>query len=203
MSPLRADLALDHRYEIRRESSPNASPLAEETSDPKFSPSWYVNLFGGQGALILGSQDPRYGYGIAVGYGRPDGHLRFKSIPAQLVFEGYWDTTGSRGVGGGTSNRTEAFGALAIMRYKWPRDKQMNGFYADIGWGMQYANKPTVDLDTKLNSTPVLGVGGFFRYNEHHELMLGARLLHISNGGTKKPNHGQNQLLIVVGTRFK
>ena len=184
-------------------TQPKPAISVAQTPDDKFATSWYVHGFVGPSAIILGSQDPRFGYGLSVGYGRPDAHFRFRKIPAQFVLEGYWDTSESKGVNGIPSNRTEAVGALAISRYRWPADKQGNGYYAEIGWGLQYATRPTVDLDSKLNSTPILGIGGLFHYTESSDIMLGLRLLHISNAGTKKPNHGQNQVLLVAGFRFK
>ena len=75
------------------------------------------------------------------------------------------------------------------------------GFYADIGWGIQFANHHTDDLDSATNSTPYAGIGLAFRM-DHTEALLGVRLLHISNGGTKGANSGQNELLFMLSFRF-
>jgi len=157
--------------------------------------------FLGQGQLIFGSQDPRYGGGILFGYGRPEPRFQLGQIPAQLVYEGYADETRSPGAGGESPNETFAVGVLGLSRWRWPLDKNGNGVYVDLGWGLQFANQATIDLDSELNSTPVLGFGGTFKSGTQ-EYMIGLRYLHISNAGFKKPNDGQNELLLTFGVRY-
>lgn len=171
-------------------------------ADPRIRPSWYLAGFVGQAAQILGTSDIRTGFGFLVGYGRPEPKFRFRTIPAQIVYELYYNTTTSPGVDKTPPNRTFAVGGLVIARFRWPVDKIGNGIYGDIGWGLQYADHPTIDLDSRLNSTPVFGVGGTFPQTNGNEFMLGVRWLHASNAGTKKPNNGQNEFYLVVGIRF-
>lgn len=176
------------------------SPAPDEP-DPRVSPSHYVTAFVGQSELILGSEDNRYGGGIAYAYGKPEKRFRKGSIAAQLVYETYVDRTQSSGGVGGTFNSTYAFGGLAYARWRWPVNDLGNGFYADLGWGLQMADKTTLDLESTLNSTPVAGFGGILRDGDR-EYLIGLRYLHISNAGLVKPNFGQNEIFFTVGMRF-
>jgi len=58
-----------------------------------------------------------------------------------------------------------------------------------------------VDLTSKINSTPMLGIGISWDTGQG-EGSLGIRFLHISNAGTVQPNQGQNQLFLVYTWRF-
>jgi hypothetical protein len=163
-------------------------------------PSYYINFFGGQSLLIIGSEDRRVGIGIGLGYGRPEPRFTFQKVPAQLVYEVYYDHTSSRGASGQGPNQVESVGALAYARYMWAKKRGM-GFYATVGWGLQYSNQTTVDLGSKINSTPTVGFGVTWDTGEG-EGSIGIRLLHISNGGLVPPNQGQNQLFLVYSWRF-
>lgn len=175
--------------------------LLGETGDSRTRSSHYFTAFGLQGQRIFGSQDLRTGNGFSYGYGRPEPKFRWGQIPAQLVYEGYLDHTESRGAQGRPPNRTYALGGLAYSRWRWPLDKMGNGVYADIGWGFQLADHPTLDLDSQFNSTPFLTFGGTFKYGER-EFMVGLRYLHISNANLKGRNRGENELLLSVGFRY-
>lgn len=96
---------------------------------------------------------------------------------------------------------TYAIGGLAYGRWFWPHDELDRKMFFDLGWGFQYASHPTFDLDTRINSTPILGFGALFPMGPR-EFLLSLRLLHISNGGTDKPNRGQNEILLIMGVRF-
>jgi hypothetical protein len=172
-----------------------------DDQDPLTKPSHYVMGFFGQSQTILGSEDGRFGGGVSFAYGQPEKRFFMKGIPAQLVYEGYFDHTQSDGGNGFPPNSTVAVGALAYARWRWPVDKDGNGVYADLGWGLQFANQPTLDLDTRLNSTPVLDLGGTFREGRNVYL-IGIRYLHISNAGTDRPNYGQNEFFFTFGFRY-
>lgn len=179
-----------------------SSQAMEERSLALFSksPSTYFSVFGGHSIAILGSEDPRIGFGFSVGYGRSEPRFAFRSIDAQLVFEGYYEHSSSNGASGHGPNHTEAIGALAYARYRWPMYKKA-GAYFTVGWGLQYANQNTVDLDSKFNSTPMVGFGVTWDTGKG-EGSIGLRLLHISNAGTVGDNQGQNQLFLVYSWRF-
>jgi hypothetical protein len=182
-----------------------AIPVLCNASDgdpnPLTAPSHYVTGFFGQSEIIFGSEDGRFGGGLSYAYGHPEKRFQLGQIPAQLVYEGYVDHTQSDGGSGFPANATLAFGGLGYARWRWPVDRIGNGVYLDFGWGLQFANRPTLDLDSRLNSTPVLGFGGVYK-DGHKEYLIGLRLLHISNGGTVRPNYGQNELFLTLGFRY-
>jgi hypothetical protein len=160
----------------------------------------YITGFYGRSQLILGSEDPRHSGGIAYGIGWPNRRLRFRSIPARLVLEGYYEHSESPGASGLGPDRSDAFGALAYAHYQWPKRGGV-GVYANIGWGLQWADHRTVDLDSQLNSTPVFGLG--LAIDTHPgQMMVGFRLLHLSNAGLLGDNQGQNQLFFTLGFQF-
>ena len=170
-------------------------------ADERTAKTHYFGAFFGQSQLILGSEDRRTGGGFSYAYGRPEPQFKWKSIPAQLVIEGYTDHTHSHGVDTERSNDTLSYGVLTYGRWRWPVTKRRVGIYFDLGVGLQYANRSTSDLDSRINSTPMMGFGGVFQFGSQ-ELLLGVRFLHISNAGTDKPNKGQNQLFITAAVRY-
>lgn len=163
-------------------------------------PSYYFNLFGGQSMTILGSEDRRTGFGLGFGYGRPEPRFHVRGMRTQLVYEAYYDHTSSRGASGHGPNQAETFGAMAYGRWRWPLKRGV-GIYATAGWGLQYTNRTSVDLDSNINSTPMLGLG-FSWDTGDGEASIGLRFLHISNAGTRGRNQGQNQLYLVYSWSF-
>lgn len=163
-------------------------------------PSYHFSLFGGQSISILGSEDRRTGFGVGFGYGRQEPRFAIKGLRSQLVYEGYYDHTSSRGASGFGPNQAESFGVLAYGLWRWP-PKGGLGLYAAAGWGLQYTNRTSVDLDSKINSTPMIGLGVSWDTGKG-EGSIGLRMLHISNAGTVGRNQGQNQLYLVYTWRF-
>lgn len=176
-------------------------PVIADDQDPLTKPSHYVMGFFGQSQTILGSEDGRFGGGLSYAFGQPEKRFAMRGIPGQLVYEGYVDHTQSFGNMGFPPNATFALGALSYSRWRWPIDRNGNGVYADLGWGLQFANRPTLDLDTRLNSTPVIDIGGTYR-DGHIEYLIGIRYIHISNAGTDHPNYGQNEFFFTFGFRY-
>ncbi len=172
-----------------------------DTYDVRIKPSHYISGFLAYGQVILGSEDQRWGGGISYGYGRPEPRFQCGKIPAQLVYELYADHTQSHGLGRWGQNSTFALGSVAFARWRWPLDKQGNGIYVDLGWGLQVADKPTLNLDSMLNSTPMGGIGGTYGFGDK-EFIVGVRFLHASNAGLKGHNRGDNQLLFTMGFRY-
>lgn len=161
--------------------------------------SYFIGGWGGRGQLILGSSDPRVTGGFSFGYGMPDPRLRYHHIPGQFMREFYIQRSHS----GGTNeprNDANAIGFLPYGRWRFATGRGF-GFYFDAGLGVQYQDRTSVDLDLKLNTTPMLGAGVATRVGDT-EVLYGIRLLHISNGGRRKPNNGSNQLLLTVFVRF-
>lgn len=162
--------------------------------------SYYMHVFTGQSLTVLGSEDRRTGFGLGFAYGRPERRFATRGIGAQMVYEVYWDHTSSRGASGRGPNQAESFGALAYGRWRWPMHRGL-GLYASAGWGLQWTNRTSVDLDSQLNSTPMVGLGVSFDTG-HGEGNLGLRFIHISNAGFVGSNQGQNQLFLDYSWRF-
>ena len=169
--------------------------------DSLSSPSHYVTGFIGRSIQIFGSEDGRFGGGFSYAYGQPEPRFTYGKIQAQLVYEGYIDHTQSNGGSGFSPNATFGFGTLAYARWRWPMDQYGNGVYFDLGAGLQLATQTTLDLESELNSTPVMDFGGVFK-DGHNEYLIGFRFLHISNAGTVRPNYGQNELFFTLGFRY-
>jgi hypothetical protein len=156
---------------------------------------------GGRTQKILGSAEIRGVAGFSVGLGKDEPKFRFGKIPAQLVWEAYRYGTDLQSAPGASPTRTWNFGGLAIARYRWPMDAYGNGMFFDLGFGVQFVNRVTFDLQSTINTTPMLGFGGVFK-SGNDEVLIGLRLLHISNGGRVKPNRGDNILFLTFGIRF-
>ncbi len=163
-------------------------------------PLYYFNVFGGQSMTILGSEDRRTGFGVGLGYGRREPRFHVKGLTSGLVYEAYYDHTSSRGASGFPPNEAESFGVLAYGLWHWQASKKF-GIYGTAGWGLQYTNRTSVDLDSKINSTPMVGLGVTWGMGKT-EAAIGLRVLHISNAGFVGNNQGQNQLYLVYSLRF-
>lgn len=170
-------------------------------NDSEISPSHYFFGFAGESATIFGSTDQRVGAGLSYAYGKPEKRFHIGKVGAQLVYELYGDYTESSATAPGARNATFAAGTLAYARWRWPVYQTGMGIYVDLGWGVQAADRTTVDLESIFNSTPVLDVGTSFR-GGHNEYLVGVRYLHISNAGLVLPNYGQNEFYVTVGVRY-
>ncbi|MBL8047899.1 MAG: acyloxyacyl hydrolase [Chthonomonas sp.] len=156
-------------------------------------------LSGGKSWQILGSQDLRNGYGLHVQFAKPDKRLSFRQNRAKLVWEGYYmHSTGGR------PNRTDDIqtnlGVLAMGRFEQGQPGSAR-WYWEAGWGLQYISRLGPDINLHFNSTPTFGAGYVIPMGSR-EMWLGARYLHISNGGFRKPNQGQNWMQLLVGVKF-
>lgn len=163
--------------------------------------SQYLYGYFGQSVSWLGSEEIRLGGGLGYALGKPEPRFQWGRISSQLVYDAYIGNTSGRSGYSVGNETTTAMGVLAYGRWFWPRDEKGRGMYADLGWGLQYANHTSRDLNLTFNSTPTLGVGGVFPTG-NREVLLGLRYLHVSNGGLKKPNQGQNQFYLMLGLRF-
>lgn len=180
-----------------------SSTLADDTEAKirrLVAPSNYFNLYGGQSMTILGSEDRRTGFGVGLGYGRPEPRFAFRGVGAQLVGELYYDHSSSPGASGQGPNQSESIGVLVYAQYRWPKRRGL-GLFASMGWGIQYTNQTSVDLDSHLNSTPMIGLGASWDTGDG-EASIGLRFFHISNGGQVGNNQGQNQLFLVYSWRY-
>ena len=163
----------------------------------------YVEIEVNGGATIvpfLGDEDRREVFSLGLQYAKPERAFKWRGKTSELVQEGYYQHSTSRGASGEPANKSEAWGYLAMARYNWINHNGF-GWYADIGIGLQYVNRRSVDLPSRLNSTPVLDLGLIIPAGRN-SVTVGARFLHISNAHTVGNNQGQNELLFDVGLRF-
>ena len=162
-------------------------------------PSWYITVFGGTSAKILGTQDIRSNYGLAVGWAKPEPRFKWRHGPANLVLEGYYEHSVGEPARGRSERSFDALGFIAYARFRVV--EKSYALYFDIGEGIQFATVESYDLDTKINSSPMIGAGIGIRQGGQ-ETLVGLRILHLSNGGVRRPNRGQNQVLFTVSVRF-
>jgi lipid A 3-O-deacylase len=77
-------------------------------------------------------------------------------------------------------------------------------FFFDAGIGASYMNRiyqtPNKSFSTKWNFYDMLGVGYSFGSRFHNEIAL--RYVHLSNGGYRKPNPGENFVQVRYAHRF-
>lgn len=158
-------------------------------------------LFVGQALLTLGSEDIRNGAGAAITYTMPYRRLRFCDYPGELTLETYYHASYSGGASGKPPNQSNAGGILAMARYRGRSQGGMAG-YLELGWGLQYTDKRSVDLDSRLNSTPTFGIGVIQRAPSGNEISFGIRIMHISNAGIVGRNQGQNQFFGTMAVKF-
>jgi Lipid A 3-O-deacylase (PagL) len=165
----------------------------------------YLNFFAGPSFRSFGSEDPRSTLGFNLQWERPEPRLKLWRTPGQIVYESYINHSFSNGVENESAITTVALGGLVSMRYNLGGRSQTVRPFVELGVGLQYADKRTHDLPSKLNSTPSLGVGIHYRVL-NQPWTASVRWFHISNAGTlgkaKHLNRGQNQLLFSFGTEF-
>ena len=74
--------------------------------------------------------------------------------------------------------------------------------YISIGGGLGWTDLTVEEIDRRFNFLLQASAGVRRALSETDALTLEARLAHISNGGTKKPNLGLNCLVFLAGWRF-
>lgn len=151
----------------------------------------------GSRALVpfLGSEDPRWSRTVGLAYGQNNRRLRFRNTPGRLFVEGYYERSGSPGASQQPPNQTDAYGVVTYARYRSGR------LFFDIGWGIQYTDQRTVDISSRLSSTPIGSMGVAFQTGQS-EILAGLRFIHISNAGLGGNNQGSNQLGFFVSMGF-
>ena len=168
----------------------SASALADETQ---------ATIIGGIGTRFLGSEDPRRGVGFALSVLRPERQANFRGYRGEVKYEVNFLTSTSPGLYEYDADRTEGYGALAL--YRLSRYREGQGIYLEAGLGAQYSTQATHDARLQLNTTPTFGAGYRFRTGGR-AVELGVRYYHVSNGGRKNPNGGQNWLFATVSVSF-
>ena len=175
----------------------SAAALADEK------PHWTIWAGPASSVKFLGSEDVRVGGYYGIQYSRPDPRVHFRGEDGEFVIEAYHLFTKGGGFNDKPVDNSFAYGAIAIARY-WPKSWSQGDWnaYYEAGIGLQHQSQSTTDLNEHWNFTPLLGAGLEYEASSNCSVMLGIRLLHISNGGLRPPNQGQNQLLFMTGVRF-
>ncbi|MFN3684903.1 MAG: acyloxyacyl hydrolase [Fimbriimonadaceae bacterium] len=161
---------------------------------------WFLSAHTGRSQLTLGSEDKREAIAFGLGYSRPDPKMKAGTRPGNLDLFLYYEKSWSTARESIPNVATDAVGILALASYEDMWTKEV-GTYLRVGWGLQLQNKPSNDLDSELNSSPVLGFGMIFRFRT--EIRVGVDYLHLSNGGTVGRNLGQNQLMVSLTVRIR
>lgn len=159
-----------------------------------------VTLLGGHATGLLGSEDiNRDAFGIALSVLRPEPRFAIGPYRGEVKYELNLMRSRGPGIGEYDADRTTAVGALALYRASRYRDGQ--GIYAEVGLGLQYSSQASYDMPLHLNTTPTFGIGYRFGAGAH-PVELGARYFHVSNGGRRAPNGGQNWIFATVSVAF-
>jgi len=162
----------------------------------------YIKVFGGESLLLLGTQDRRTMMGVEYGYGKPDKRLAFRGYPAQLVCELKFDYSRASGNFPEDPSSDFALGAIFYAHYEFPW-KSSTGYFVDWGGGAESINHTSRDLPLSFDGAIMVGAGYFMPLQSStNRLLIGFRYFHISNGGRKYPNYGQNQIQATIGVRF-
>ncbi|HXH62183.1 MAG TPA: acyloxyacyl hydrolase [Fimbriimonadaceae bacterium] len=157
---------------------------------------WAFNVGPANSFKDLGSEDARHGWYFSLQHFAHEPRFKFWGFEADFVKEAYYMHT----IGGGFRvwpvTRAHNFGITLAGRF-WLG----HGYFMDAGWGLDYINRLTYDVYTRLNSSPVLGFGSIVK-SPMGELQVSLRWKHISNAGTAGHNEGENYLVLAVGLRF-
>lgn len=163
-------------------------------------PSWLLTAGPVYSQKWLGSEDKRKGGFFSLQYAKPEPRFTYWGNEGELALEGYFIYSTGGGHASWPITRSHQYGLMVIGRF-WQRDRGRYRTFYEAGWGLMYANRIDFDLDQRINSTPMLGIGVVIPYQDK-EIQIGFRWLHVSNGGTNGDNEGQNYLMGTVGLRF-
>lgn len=104
-------------------------------------------------------------------------------------------------VGGGSDNYA-MLGVVPLLRLR--PNQGRSPWFAEAGIGLSLMDRrfrtPDKQFSTAWNFYDVLAVGRNYGSQGQHELSL--RLAHVSNGGARHPNPGQEFVQLRWGTRF-
>lgn len=162
-------------------------------------PRWYLAGHLGQSIKVLGSEDIRRGWCIGAIYAKPEPRFSNSWESGDLAYALYYtDTESTKNYHPG--GKSKGLGLIAAMHVHrmWTESW---GYYYSMGWGLQYVDTASIDLDSQLNSSPVLGLG-LICFWGGREYRFGLDYLHLSNAGLQGSNQGQNQLYLSFGTRL-
>lgn len=107
----------------------------------------------------------------------------------------------ARALGGGSQDMQQ-FTLLPVLRMEL--DHGHSPWFVELGIGASYLTRDYVTPDkkfsTRWNFYDMLGGG--YRFGERGQHELGLRYLHVSNAGVRRPNPGEDFLLLRYAYRF-
>jgi len=172
-----------------------ASASAQEATDSSHT----LDIYGGQSILMLGSRDHRVEGGFSYAAVKREPRISFGSTHGGILYDSYFEY--SHGVGPQwPADDAEAIGGLVMARWSNGSAHSGQGFFTDIGVGLQMADRSSYDLPSELNSTPAADLGVQLPIS-HRSCQIAVRYLHISNAGTYKPNRGQNEFFLMFSVK--
>lgn len=161
---------------------------------------WFITVAPNFGQDIIGSEDTRRGGWYGVGFYRPEKRLAIRGLKSQLHVEGYYMFTKGGGFENLPVDHMHSYGILATSRY-WTKWIKGVNTYFDLGFGVAANNITTRDLESRINTTPTIGIGAGWQLKEC-DILIGVRLFHMSNGGTVGDNQGSNNIQYTLTVRF-
>ncbi|MEJ6021336.1 acyloxyacyl hydrolase [Ramlibacter sp. PS4R-6] len=103
-----------------------------------------------------------------------------------------------------TAGGNKTFVQLGLLPVLRARPGAASPFFAEMGIGLSYTDDVYVSrrktFSTRFNFYDMLGVGVGFGAQREHE--VGVRFVHISNAGIKRPNPGENFVLLRYAHSF-
>lgn len=127
-------------------------------------------------------------------------------LPSGGASSAYWDLFvahwQAKEFGGDGHQSYTQLGAIATWRYRF--DAGRSPWFGEAGLGALAMDKvyrtPAREFSTAFQFTEVFGLGRNFGSRQEHALSL--RFQHISNGGIKSPNPGENTWRVRYAYRF-
>lgn len=153
------------------------------------------------GAFIEGGLADHRGYSVTAGLVWPWSWRRdFGTAQVTGLTEAYVSHWSGQGA---TERRSFAqLGLLPLLRLRF--DGGRSPWFVEGGIGISVMDRTyrtrTKEFSTSFNFEDVVGVGRSFGADRSRE--LGLRISHISNGGIKKPNPGENFLQLRYAVMF-
>jgi lipid A 3-O-deacylase len=112
-----------------------------------------------------------------------------------------WNQWRARDFGGGTQHFHQ-LAVLPVARFGFDRGR--SPFYLEAGIGLSVMDRlyvgPDKQMSTKFNFYDMLGAGYRLGAEGAHE--LGLRYVHLSNAGIRKPNPGEDFVLVYYSAKF-
>jgi hypothetical protein len=165
---------------------------------------YYVTGSYSNAMIILASADHRIGNGFSIGVGKADPRLTIHhKIPGELIVEAIYNETR-------TSNPTiqhpsvtnQTYAIYTTARYRGAKKGGVN-FYGDGGLGFSLLRHSSTDLPLANDFMIGGGFGAEISAGTKSSYNVGARWIHTSNAGRKRPNFGENAMYYYVGYSWK